>query len=65
MEVGKPMKWYVLYKVVGFDGERKAGPYSGDQFQSQVDDISSYAGVYDVRSSEAVNDDGSPIVAGD
>jgi hypothetical protein len=61
------MKWYIMYKVIGYkdetgsDQQLKAGPYSSNEVQYQADDISSYAGVYDVKTSEAVNDDGSPL----
>lgn len=61
------MKRYVLYNAsghkdnTGADIQFKAGPYSHYDIQSQINDISGYAGVYDVHPSESVNDDGSPI----
>ena len=43
------MMFYVRYEVHGFDGEHEAGPYSKTEIQYQIDDISGYEGVCNIR----------------
>lgn len=52
-------KFYVTYRIVGFLGEKKAGPYSLENIDLQVDDIAGYSGVYDVV---VVGSDGLPVI---
>ena len=40
--------YYVVYKIEGFEGEKKAGPYTAEEMVYQKQDISGYEGVYDV-----------------
>ena len=42
-------QYVVQYKVKGFEGIQKAGPYSGHEVTSQYDDIRLYEGVYDCQ----------------
>lgn len=40
--------YFVTYKITGFEGEKKAGPYTAEEVSYQKFDISGYEGVYDV-----------------
>lgn len=52
-------EFYVHYKVRGFDGEKKAGPYVGaNEAEAQRADIASFEGVYGVEVRTA---DGKPV----
>lgn len=43
-------KWFVEYKVAGFPGLQKAGPYgSSSEAQMQAKDIQGYEGVHAVE----------------
>lgn len=39
-------RWYIRYRVEGFPGEHRAGPYSWDRAVDEMRDISGYAGVH-------------------
>lgn len=43
-------RWYVVYSVKDFPGRHIAGPYKrGRDLEMQVQEISGYVDVYDVR----------------
>lgn len=41
--------FYIIYEVIGFPGEHKAGPYSAKESQYQKCDIAGYEGVINAR----------------
>lgn len=48
--------YFVEYEVDGFPGTQRAGPYSADEVQSQMDDIAGYEGVRNVRKIEELKE---------
>lgn len=42
-------KYFVTYKVQGYDKNFKAGPYLYNEVEVQANDIREYEGVYDVQ----------------
>jgi len=51
--VSDEKKYYVFYKIEGSAMIHEAGPYPASDLDYQRNDIASYAGVYDVRTSMA------------